>query len=210
VACGAGWPARRRPARRAPGQRAERRGGPPRARDDDHRRSRDRSRRPGLDADAARRGPRRPGPGPRRAGGPRRARPAARQPRPAPVDPGRRGRGTAPVPSRLGALTPRAPARHPRWAPGPGRDDGHRQPLAGAPAQRLVAGAARLPPGAVPRGRCRALGLPSVRAGTAPVHRTGARPLPDGWSRPALDAQVAVHPRGGMPLLVTPLARSRS
>jgi hypothetical protein len=27
--------------------------------------------------------------------------------------------------------------------------------------------------------------------------------LPAGWSRPATQAQVAVHPRGGMPLVVT-------
>ena len=34
--------------------------------------------------------------------------------------------------------------------------------------------------------------------------------LPPGWSRPAPEAQVAVHPRGGMPLLVTPLDRGRA
>ncbi|PKH40967.1 Cytochrome P450 [Nocardioides alpinus] len=34
-------------------------------------------------------------------------------------------------------------------------------------------------------------------------HRVG---LPQGWSRPEAQAQVAVHPRGGMPLLVTRLA----
>ena len=32
--------------------------------------------------------------------------------------------------------------------------------------------------------------------------------LPDGWARPQPQARVAVHPRGGMPLRVTPLARS--
>ena len=30
--------------------------------------------------------------------------------------------------------------------------------------------------------------------------------VPDGWQRPAAQAQVAVHPRGGMPLLLTPAA----
>ncbi|GAA4692320.1 cytochrome P450 [Nocardioides conyzicola] len=30
--------------------------------------------------------------------------------------------------------------------------------------------------------------------------------VPHGWSRPRPEAQVAVHPRGGMPLLVSPLA----
>jgi cytochrome P450 len=34
-------------------------------------------------------------------------------------------------------------------------------------------------------------------------HRLG---LPRGWSRPAAQALVAVHPRGGMPLTVTPVA----
>jgi cytochrome P450 len=29
--------------------------------------------------------------------------------------------------------------------------------------------------------------------------------LPPGWTRPAAEARVAVHPRGGMPLLLTPL-----
>lgn len=38
-------------------------------------------------------------------------------------------------------------------------------------------------------------------------HRVG---LPQGWSRPAAQAQVAVHPRGGMPLLVTRLERHRA
>jgi hypothetical protein len=33
--------------------------------------------------------------------------------------------------------------------------------------------------------------------------------LPRGWARPAAQAQVAVHPRGGMPLLVTPVTGAR-
>jgi cytochrome P450 len=33
--------------------------------------------------------------------------------------------------------------------------------------------------------------------------------VPQGWSRPAAQAQVAVHPRGGMPLLVTRIAGAR-
>lgn len=33
--------------------------------------------------------------------------------------------------------------------------------------------------------------------------------VPAGWSRPAAQAQVAVHPQGGMPLLVTPVGGSR-
>jgi cytochrome P450 len=33
--------------------------------------------------------------------------------------------------------------------------------------------------------------------------------LPPGWSRPAPQARVAVHPRGGMPLLLTPLRGGR-
>jgi cytochrome P450 len=33
--------------------------------------------------------------------------------------------------------------------------------------------------------------------------------VPQGWSRPAAQAQVAVHPRGGMPLLLSPLAGGR-
>jgi cytochrome P450 len=34
--------------------------------------------------------------------------------------------------------------------------------------------------------------------------------VPDGWSRPRAEAKVAVHPHGGMPLVVTRLGRSRS
>jgi cytochrome P450 len=33
--------------------------------------------------------------------------------------------------------------------------------------------------------------------------------VPDGWRRPAAQAQVAVHPRGGMPLLLTPVKGNR-
>jgi hypothetical protein len=33
--------------------------------------------------------------------------------------------------------------------------------------------------------------------------------LPDGWRRPRPQAQVAVHPEGGMPLLLTRLRTER-
>jgi cytochrome P450 len=69
------------------------------------------------------------------------------------------------------------------------------------------AGAGRtsyLPFGQGPRlciGREFALGeMVVVLSRLLPTYRIG---LPQGWSRPAAQAQVAVHPRGGMPLLVT-------
>jgi cytochrome P450 len=34
--------------------------------------------------------------------------------------------------------------------------------------------------------------------------------VPQGWSRPAAQARVAVHPRGGMPLVVKPVAGTRA
>ena len=33
--------------------------------------------------------------------------------------------------------------------------------------------------------------------------------VPEGWTRPAARAQVAVHPRGGMPLVLTPVTAAR-
>jgi cytochrome P450 len=94
------------------------------------------------------------------------------------------------------------------------RSDSWPEPLAFRPERFLEAGAGRsgyLPFGQGPRlciGRELALGeMVLVLSRFLEAYRVG---LPDGWSRPALDAQVAVHPRGGMPLLVTPLARSRS
>jgi len=84
-------------------------------------------------------------------------------------------------------------------------------PLAFQPERFLDAGAGRsgyLPFGQGPRlciGREFALGeMVMVLSRLLPSYRLG---LPPGWSRPAPQAQVAVHPRGGMPLVVTPLER---
>jgi cytochrome P450 len=80
-------------------------------------------------------------------------------------------------------------------------------PLAFRPERFLGTGAARwayLPFGQGPRlciGREFALGeMVVVLSRLLPTYRLA---LPPGWSRPAPRAQLAVHPRGGMPLLVT-------
>jgi cytochrome P450 len=92
------------------------------------------------------------------------------------------------------------------------RDDSWSDPLAFRPERFLDAGAGRsgyLPFGQGPRlciGREFALGeMVVVLSRLLPAHRVG---LPEGWSRPAAQAQVAVHPRGGMPLVVDRLDRS--
>ena len=89
------------------------------------------------------------------------------------------------------------------------RADTWPDPEAFRPERFLGTGAGRtayLPFGQGPRlciGRDLALGEMAVVLGRLlATHRVG---LPTGWTRPAAQAQVAVHPRGGMPLLVTPL-----
>ena len=151
-----------------------------------------------------------PGPGPARGA-----------PRAPAVDARGRRRGAAPLPTGVGHLAPLAPRRRGRRAAGPGRHARHHQPLAGPPASRPLARARGLPSRALPR-RHRPHGLPAVRPGTAAVHRAGVRARrdgrrprraaaraphrrarrPGGWTRPVAEAKVAVHPRGGMPLLV--------
>jgi cytochrome P450 len=88
------------------------------------------------------------------------------------------------------------------------RADAWPDPTAFRPERFLDPGAGRsayLPFGLGPRlciGREFALGeMVLVLSRLLPGHRVG---LPPGWSRPTPEAQVAVHPRGGMPLLVTP------
>ena len=83
-------------------------------------------------------------------------------------------------------------------------------PLAFRPERFLDAPAARagyLPFGQGPRlciGREFALGeMVVVLDRLLSAYRVG---VPPRWSRPTPEAQVAVHPRGGMPLLLTPLA----
>jgi cytochrome P450 len=90
------------------------------------------------------------------------------------------------------------------------RPDAWPDPSAFRPERFLRTGAGRhgyLPFGQGPRlciGRDLALGEMAVVLGRLlATHRIG---LPTGWARPEPQAQVAVHPRGGMPLLLTPLA----
>ena len=82
-------------------------------------------------------------------------------------------------------------------------------PLTFRPERFLEPGAGRtayLPFGQGPRlciGRDLALGEMAVVLGRLlTTHRVS---LPAGWTRPEAQAQVAVHPRGGMPLVVGPL-----
>jgi cytochrome P450 len=90
------------------------------------------------------------------------------------------------------------------------RSDSWADPLAFRPERFLEEGAGRsgyLPFGQGPRlciGREFALGeMVLVLSRFLGALRVG---LPDGWSRPAPEALVAVHPRGGMPLVVTPVS----
>jgi cytochrome P450 len=92
------------------------------------------------------------------------------------------------------------------------RTDTWADPEAFRPERFLEPGAGRtayLPFGQGPRlciGRELALGeMVVVLDRLLATHHVG---LPDGWRRPAPEAQVAVHPRGGMPLELTPI-RSR-
>jgi cytochrome P450 len=87
------------------------------------------------------------------------------------------------------------------------RGDSWPDPLAFRPERFLGADTGRsdyLPFGQGPRlciGRAFALGeMVVVLSRLLTAYRLG---LPQGWSRPAAQAQVAVHPRGGMPLVVT-------
>ncbi len=87
------------------------------------------------------------------------------------------------------------------------RADPWTDPLIFRPERFLDAGGGHsgyLPFGQGPRlciGREFALGeMVVVLSRLLAQHRIG---LPPGWSRPAAQAQVAVHPRGGMPLVVT-------
>jgi cytochrome P450 len=80
-------------------------------------------------------------------------------------------------------------------------------PLAFRPERFLDSGAGRssyLPFGQGPRlciGREFALGeMVVLLSRLLPSYRVD---LPQGWTRPAAQAQVAIHPRGGMPLLLT-------
>ena len=93
------------------------------------------------------------------------------------------------------------------------RGDSWSDPLAFQPQRFLDAGAGRsgyLPFGQGPRlciGREFALGeMVMVLSRLLSSHRLD---LPGGWARPAAQAQVAVHPRGGMPLVVTSLTGAR-
>ena len=93
------------------------------------------------------------------------------------------------------------------------RGDSWSDPLAFRPQRFLDADAGRsgyLPFGQGPRlciGRELALGeMVMVLSRLLSSHRLD---LPEGWTRPAAQAQVAVHPRGGMPLVVTPLSGAR-
>jgi cytochrome P450 len=86
-------------------------------------------------------------------------------------------------------------------------------PLAFRPERFLGATVGRsdyLPFGQGPRlciGREFALGeMVMVLSRLIPAYRVA---LPQGWSRPAAQARVAVHPRGGMPLLVTRASSAR-
>jgi cytochrome P450 len=92
------------------------------------------------------------------------------------------------------------------------RSDSWPDPLAFRPERFLDTAAVRpdyLPFGQGPRlciGREFALGeMVMVLSRLLSEYRVG---LPQGWSRPAAQAQVAVHPRGGMPLVVTRSSRS--
>lgn len=93
------------------------------------------------------------------------------------------------------------------------RADSWPDPLAFRPERFLEAGTGRssyLPFGLGPRlciGREFALGeMVVVLSRLLGVHRVE---LPQGWTRPSPQAQVAVHPRGGMPLLFTRLTGAR-
>ena len=167
------------------------------------------------------------GAGPRagRAGGadPRRCRCSTTATR-IPCDASGHRRGAAPVPAGVGDLAALGARRRGRRRRGAGRDARDHQPVAGAPPRRTVgrpggfrperfldAGAGRtayLPFGQGPRlciGRELALGeMAVVLDRLLATHRVG---LPTGWTRPAPEAQVAVHPRGGMHLRLT---RSRA
>jgi cytochrome P450 len=92
------------------------------------------------------------------------------------------------------------------------RSDSWPDPLVFRPERFLDAGAGRsgyLPFGQGPRlciGREFALGeMVLVLSRLLAEHRVS---LPPSWVRPAAQAQVAVHPRGGMPLVVTRLSGS--
>ena len=94
------------------------------------------------------------------------------------------------------------------------RPDPWTEPLAFRPERFLDPGAGRtayLPFGQGPRlciGREFALGeMVMVLDEVLREHRLA---VPEGWSRPEPQARVAVHPRGGMPLVVTRLDRARA
>ena len=91
------------------------------------------------------------------------------------------------------------------------RSDSWPEPLAFRPERFLDAGAGRsgyLPFGQGPRlciGREFALGeMVVVLSRLLTAYRVS---VPPGWSRPATQAEVAVHPRGGMPLVLRSVAR---
>jgi cytochrome P450 len=93
--------------------------------------------------------------------------------------------------------------RRGRRTRGPGRHARHRQPLAGAPVQWLVARPARLPSRTLPGLGRDTVGVPAVRPGSPPVHRAGVRARGDGrGAQPAADGvparrASALDPPGG-------------
>jgi cytochrome P450 len=104
----------------------------------------------------------------------------------------------------MAIISPWLTHRHEAWWP---------EPLAFRPERFLDAGnrvAAYLPFGLGPRlciGREFALGeMVLVLARLLTAYRID---VPPAWSRPRPDTRVAVHPRGGMPLLVTPVSEER-
>jgi cytochrome P450 len=104
----------------------------------------------------------------------------------------------------MAIISPWLTHRHEAWWP---------EPLAFRPERFLDAGnrvAAYLPFGLGPRlciGREFALGeMVLVLARMLTAYRID---VPPAWSRPRPDTRVAVHPRGGMPLLVTPVSEER-
>ena len=172
---------RRRPPRPPPRQRAQRRRDPRRAGHHGDRGARDRGRGAGLDADAPGGGPARPGPGAGRARRARGSGVAARAPGDAALDTSGRRRVAAPLPARLGAVATLAPGRRDRGPRGTRGHPGHRQPVAGAPAQRPVARPAHVPARALPgrgRGRCRA----TCRSGRGPACASGGSSRSARWS----------------------------
>jgi cytochrome P450 len=94
------------------------------------------------------------------------------------------------------------------------RSDAWPDPLAFRPDRFL--GASGTPPGYLPFGQgprlCigREFALGEMVVVLSRLLASYRVEVPGGWSRPRAEAKVAVHPRGGMPLVVSPLDRGRS